>query len=63
MRWSMAIRGLLEDAFGQVQQLPDLGFVYLAGEVALHRVGEGWLGGGEGLFALGGECGADGPPV
>jgi hypothetical protein len=34
--------------------------VQLAGEVALHRVGEYRLGGGEDLFALGGERGVSG---
>jgi len=55
--------GLLEDPFGQYTQLADLALVQLAGEVALHRVGECRLGGGEDLFALGGERGVDGPPV
>src|SRR5215472_10474369 len=55
--------GLLEDPFGQYAQLADLALVQLAGEVALYRVGEYRLGGGEDLFALGGERGVDGPPV
>jgi hypothetical protein len=54
---------LLEDPFGQYAQLADLALFQLAGEVALHRVGEYRLGGGEDLFALGGERGVDGPPV
>jgi hypothetical protein len=55
--------GLLDDPFGQYTQLADLALVQLAGEVALHRVGEYRPGGGEHLFALGGERGVNGPPV
>jgi hypothetical protein len=54
---------LLEHAPAQSQQLPDLGFVYPAGEVALHPIDECRLGCGEGSLALGGERGVDGPPV
>ena len=54
---------LLEHAPAQLQQLPDLRFVYPAGEVALHPVDECRLGCGEASLALGGELGVDGPPV
>ena len=62
-RWHGRFWGLLEDPFGQYTQLADLALVQLSGDVALHRVGEYRLGGGEDLVALGGERGVDGPPV
>jgi hypothetical protein len=41
----------------------DLGLADVVGEVALHCVGEGWLGGGEELLSLRGERSVHGPPV